>query len=230
METIINYLNEVYDPTQRIILLVGGTILFVAMIVCAILGVVFSIKKRKRSRISEGPTDAPSSVAADEKAESEIPTIAEEDEKNTSTVAEERSGVVDPPAPLGKPKISAEKGEPTDPEDQPEKKTGKWEISQVENAFVAVLYSAEGKKLLTTTEYTGLSGIKSAVTTVIKNLAEQNAAVTVDKEGVFRIKVFSTSGKLLAYGEPEKIRYYCERDLKRATECKDGEQMIISRS
>ncbi len=211
METVINYFNQVYDPVQRIILFVLGAVLFVAMIVCAILGVIFSVKKEKKSSICGSENDEILSKPEPIQNNSFQPQKGDGSDgaiiDNPKDIEESRSEIIE----------------------ENEKKSGKWEISQGEGGFFAKLYSPDGKKLLTTTEYSGLSGIKSAVTTVIKNLGEQNATVTIDEEGLFRIKVFSTSGKLLAYGEKEKIRYYCERDLKTATENKDSEQIITNR-
>ena len=90
---------------------------------------------------------------------------------------------------------------------------GKWVIECEDVNYVAKLKASNGDLLLTSSEYTSLSGVKSAITTIKKNLADGNAAVTVNADGKFIFKVLSSSGKTLCVSEAYNARYQCEKAL-----------------
>ena len=93
---------------------------------------------------------------------------------------------------------------------------GKWVIENEDVNYVARLKACNGDLLLTSSEYTSLSGVKSAITTIKKNLSDGNATVTVNADGKFVFKALSSSGKTLCVSQPYDARYQCEKALDSA--------------
>lgn len=89
--------------------------------------------------------------------------------------------------------------------------SGKWLIKQEDNRFLAELLASNGEILLRTESYSALSGIKSGIETVKNNIAKDNIAVSLDKNGNFFFKVYSSSTRLLCVSEGYSTKASCER-------------------
>ena len=88
---------------------------------------------------------------------------------------------------------------------------GKWIIYQSEERYFADLKASNGELMLRTESYSTLSGIKSGIETLKKNIEAENFAISLDKNGNFVFKIFSTSKRLLCVGEGYSTREQCEK-------------------
>ena len=88
---------------------------------------------------------------------------------------------------------------------------GKWIIYQAEERYFADLKASNGELMLRTETYSSLSGIKSGIETLKKNIEAENFAINLDKNGNFVFKIFSTSKRLLCVGEGYSTREQCEK-------------------
>ncbi len=88
---------------------------------------------------------------------------------------------------------------------------GKWIIYKENGRFVADLKASNGEKMLSTESYTSLSGIKSGIDTLKKNIASGNYAINLDKNGNYVFKIFSTANRLLCIGEGYSTKEQCEK-------------------
>ncbi len=98
-----------------------------------------------------------------------------------------------------------------DEKDLPVKYAGKWEIVRDDTRYFAYLKASNGEKMLATESYTSLSGIKSGIDTLKKNIEKENYAINLDKNGNFVFKIFSTANRLLCVGEGYSTREQCEK-------------------
>lgn len=89
--------------------------------------------------------------------------------------------------------------------------SGKWLIIQEDNRYSALLKASNGETMLSTESYTSISGIKSGIDTLKKNIEKENYAINLDKNGNFVFKIFSTSNRLLCIGEGYSTREQCEK-------------------
>lgn len=89
-----------------------------------------------------------------------------------------------------------------------------WDIVQNENEYKANLLCGD-EVLLETPVYTSLSGVKSAILTIVNNLSLDNCAIGVLGEE-FYFSVFSGSGKILCKSKTFKTKYLCEEQLEKA--------------
>ena len=90
------------------------------------------------------------------------------------------------------------------------KYTGKWLIYTENGRFSANLVASNGEVLLRTESYTALSGIKSGIETVKNNIEKNNFALSVDKNGNYFFKLFSSSTRLLCISEAYSTKAVCE--------------------
>jgi len=103
------------------------------------------------------------------------------------------------------------------PESKPETKVeevkyaGKWVIYKENDRFVADLKASNGEIMLSSESYTSLSGIKSGIETLKKNIASENYAINLDKNGNYVFKIFSTANRLLCIGEGYSTKDQCEK-------------------
>ena len=89
------------------------------------------------------------------------------------------------------------------PETKPELKT--------EEVKYADLKASNGEIMLSSESYTSLSGIKSGIETLKKNIASENYAINLDKNGNYVFKIFSTANRLLCVGEGYSSKDQCEK-------------------
>lgn len=97
--------------------------------------------------------------------------------------------------------------------EQPSKRyAGKWVIATEDDGrLYAYLKASNGEKMLATEGYSSLSGIKSGIDTLKKNIQKDNYAINLDKNGNFVFKIFSGANRLLCVGEGYSTREQCEK-------------------
>lgn len=97
--------------------------------------------------------------------------------------------------------------------EQPSKRyAGKWVIvTEDDGRLYAYLKASNGEKMLATEGYSSLSGIKSGIDTLKKNIQKDNYAINLDKNGNFVFKIFSGANRLLCVGEGYSTRDQCEK-------------------
>lgn len=89
---------------------------------------------------------------------------------------------------------------------------GKWVIvTEDDGRLYAYLKASNGEKMLATEGYSSLSGIKSGIDTLKKNIQKDNYAINLDKNGNFVFKIFSGANRLLCVGEGYSTREQCEK-------------------
>ena len=101
-------------------------------------------------------------------------------------------------------------------EDKPKntRYNGKWIIENEDGKFYAVLVASNGEVLLKTETYSALSGIKSGIETINKNIAKNNFALSTDKNGKYFFKLYSSSTRLLCISSVYGNRSMCERAVE----------------
>lgn len=134
-------------------------------------------------------------------------------EENTEEIAKpaEPTETAEPAETDEKP--TAKQPEQTKTEEQtPKRYAGKWLIvTEADGRLYAYLKASNGEKMLATEGYTSLSGIKSGIDTLKKNIQKDNYAINLDKNGNFVFKIFSGSNRLLCVGEGYTTREQCEK-------------------
>ncbi len=79
---------------------------------------------------------------------------------------------------------------------------GKWLlIPESDGYFFGKLFANNGEMLLQTERYKGVSGLKSGIETIKKNIAKDNFEITVDKNKTYNFKLFASNQGLLCIGE-----------------------------
>lgn len=94
------------------------------------------------------------------------------------------------------------------------KYTGKWLIYTENGKYAANLVASNGEVLLRSESYTALSGIKSGIETIKNNIAKNNFAISVDKNGNFFFKLYSSSTRLLCISEGYSTKAVCESAIE----------------
>ena len=95
---------------------------------------------------------------------------------------------------------------------------GKWLIRKTDEGYFAELVTSGNEVLLSTENYTSLSGVKSGVSTLKKNIVTDNITISIDKNGSFRFKIFSSGNKLLCISEKYDTKYKCDKAIETAKE------------
>lgn len=94
------------------------------------------------------------------------------------------------------------------------KYAGKWLIYVEDGKYAANLVASNGEILLRTEAYTALSGVKSGIATVKNNIEKDNFALSVDKNGNFFFKLYSSSTRLLCVSEAYSSKSACESAIE----------------
>ena len=85
---------------------------------------------------------------------------------------------------------------------KPKQSNGKWLlIPESDGYFFGKLFANNGEMLLQTERYKGVSGLKSGIETIKKNIAKDNFEITVDKNKTYNFKLFASNQGLLCIGE-----------------------------
>lgn len=90
------------------------------------------------------------------------------------------------------------------------KYAGKWLIYVEDGKYAANLVASNGEVLLRSESYTALSGVKSGIETIKNNVAKNNFAISLDKNGNFFFKLYSSSTRLLCVSEGYSAKAVCE--------------------
>lgn len=93
-----------------------------------------------------------------------------------------------------------------------QKYIGKWVIStDTDGKLFACLKASNGDKMLTTESYSSLSGLKSGIDTLKKNIEKDNYAISLDKDGNFVFKIYTSANRVLCVGEGHSTREQCRK-------------------
>ena len=85
---------------------------------------------------------------------------------------------------------------------KPKQSNGKWLlIPESDGYFFGKLFANNGEMLLQTERYKGISGLKSGIETIKKNIEKDNFEITVDKNKTYNFKLFASNQGLLCIGE-----------------------------
>jgi len=92
------------------------------------------------------------------------------------------------------------------------KYSGKWVITtDSDGKMRALLKTDDEEELLSSENYSSLSGIKSGIDTLKKNIENDNYAVNLDKNGNFVFKIFTSANRVLCVSEGYSTRDICEK-------------------
>ena len=92
--------------------------------------------------------------------------------------------------------------------------SGKWKIVEDEEGFFAILTASNGGALLKTEKYKSISNVRNGIETVKKNIEIGNFAISVDKQGHYRYKLFNSSNRLICVSEDYSSKAKCERGIE----------------
>ena len=92
--------------------------------------------------------------------------------------------------------------------------TGKWKIIQGEDGWYAVLTASNGGTLLKTEMYKSVSNVKNGIETIKKNIDGGNFAISIDKYGHYRFKLFNLSNRLICVSEDYSSKAKCESGIE----------------
>ena len=99
----------------------------------------------------------------------------------------------------------------TEEEDKRSAYTGKWVIIRNPNgSYHFELRASNGEKLLSSIDYTSLSGAKNGIKTHKANIQKDNLVTSQNKKGQFFFKLLSGSKQLLCTGETYPTKAGCE--------------------
>jgi uncharacterized protein YegP (UPF0339 family)/uncharacterized membrane-anchored protein YhcB (DUF1043 family) len=92
--------------------------------------------------------------------------------------------------------------------------TGKWKIVQEDDGFIAILTASNGGTLLKTEKYKTVSNVKNGIETIKKNIDGGNFAISVDKYGHYRFKLYNLSNRLICMSEDYSSKAKCESGIE----------------
>ena len=129
----------------------------------------------------------------------------EEKEDRTSVVGADQSRVASRPAAEKLLEKTAEE------EDKKSIYTGKWVIQKNEDGtYYFELRASNGEKLLTSIDYTSLSGAKNGIKTHKNNILRDNIVISQNKKKQYFFKLLNGSKQLLCTGETYPTKSRCE--------------------
>lgn len=151
--------------------------------------------------VSEEPAQAP---AAEQSAMSE--TVSEAPETTDNAPAQ---AIAEAPAAEGKAKPAAKKYRSDDEDDK--RYAGKWVILQKsDGAYYFELRASNGEKLLSSIDYTTVSGARNGIKTHKNNILKNNIIISQNKKKQYFFRLLSGSKQLLCTGETYPTRSGCE--------------------
>lgn len=144
-----------------------------------------------------------------DKKQAEEAKAKEEKVEETPAVAEEKKPEPEKKAPAAKKKaepkktatVAAKESAPVK-EAAPKQANGKWLlVPESDGYYFGKLFASNGELLLQTERYKGVSGLKSGIETIKKNIDKDNFEITVDKNKTYNFKLFASNNGLLCIGE-----------------------------
>ncbi len=95
------------------------------------------------------------------------------------------------------------------------KTLGKWQIVMEDKwHYLANLYNSNGEVILRSEAYSALSGVKSGIETIKKNIESDNFALSVDKNGKYFFKLYSSSTRLLCVSDTFQDLETCKNNIE----------------
>ena len=235
MQKFIDYLN---NPDNRTYIIVLSVSLILLILLCAIVVYFYKRKNGKTiettevspaeplkempedivdtfENISKQTSDALNDNLPDEPADIVIKAVESEENDvktgNSDDTAETLNSVVfaEPTTTANGSDISVEE---QNSDNSQQKYTGKWVIStDTDGKLFACLKASNGDKILTTESYSSLSGLKSGIDTLKKNIEKDNYAISLDKDGNFVFKIYTSANRVLCVGEGHSTREQCRK-------------------
>lgn len=105
--------------------------------------------------------------------------------------------------------------------------SGKWKIIQNDSGYFATLTASNGSSLLQTENYKSLSSLKNGIETIKKNIELGNFAVSIDKNGHYRYKLFNLSNRLIFVSQDFSSKAKCESGIESVKRFSKDAQVII---
>lgn len=92
---------------------------------------------------------------------------------------------------------------------------GKWQIV-IEDKwhYLALLINSHGEVIMRSETYSALSGVKSGIETIKKNIGNDNFALSVDKNGKYFFKLYSSSTRLLCISDVFQNLETCKKSIE----------------
>ena len=91
--------------------------------------------------------------------------------------------------------------------------TGKWKVKESNGKFYAELTASNGGTLLKTEMYTTLTGLKNGIVTIKKNVDSGNMVISLDKNGHYHFKLYSSANRLICVSEDYSSKAKCESGI-----------------
>ena len=111
-----------------------------------------------------------------------------------------------------------------------QKHRGKWIITETDGKYSAALTAPNGEVLLRSETYTSLSGIKSGIETITKNILKDNFAYAIDKKGKYFFKIHSSATRLLCVSEMSGTRSMCESAIASVKKYAESAEIIFDKT
>lgn len=132
--------------------------------------------------------------------------------------------------PVFKPVSSYKKQSVANKEKIAEVPAGKWVIiTESDGKMYAFLKTDSEEKLLSTESYSSLSGIKSGIDTLKKNIENENYAINLDKNGNFVFKIFTSANRILCVSEGYITREQCETAFNQVKRLSNTAAIVIEK-
>ena len=238
MQKIIDYLN---NPDNRTYIIVLSVSLFHLILLCAIVVYFYKRKNRTTAETTDAPPTEPlkempedivdtfeniseqTSDALDDNisdnTEIDIASVLNDTETSDNGDTSRPGGdaaALDNSVVFAEPTATANGSDISvaeqNSDNSQQKYIGKWVIStDTDGKLFACLKASNGDKMLTTESYSSLSGLKSGIDTLKKNIEKDNYAISLDKDGNFVFKIYTSANRVLCVGEGHSTREQCRK-------------------
>ncbi len=227
MDAILQYFKD----NPKLVLVSAISLAVCLVFAIAIIIAKKAINKNRKGNKTENELKAPSEQTSDEQKVEESTEKVEETTFETTKVQEETSeenetvvsdsegdekveNVENQTEPKIEKPLNSTVTKQNDDKKADTRYSGKWVIIEEGKRFSAELRASNAEILLRTESYTALSGIKSGIETVKNNVEKNNFAVSMDKNGNFFFKLYSSSTRLLCVSEGYSTKTACERAIE----------------
>lgn len=105
--------------------------------------------------------------------------------------------------------------------------TGKWKIVEDDEGFYAILTASNGGALLKTEKYKSIPNVRNGIETVKKNIEIGNFAISVDKNGYYKYKLFNSSNRLICVSENYSSKAKCEHGIESVKRFSQSATVIV---
>ena len=179
-----------------------------------------SLTKGKKSTSNKKGKKAKKSNKTNKQVETETPTTSINEEPFTPPLVQSE--------PVKKQVKDEDKGKKQAKVEEPKRAyVGKWKIVQEGSNYFARLIASNGSTLLQTENYKSLSSLKNGIETIKKNIELGNFAVSIDKNGHYRYKLFNLSNRLIFVSQDFSSKAKCESGIESVKRFSKDAQVII---